>query len=59
MSNHDYITETESYIEERKNEMPHNVYGFIKQVCQDERKYIEMLNHWSQQKGVLKVKQPY
>lgn len=59
MSNHDYITETENYIEERKNEMPQNVYGFIKQVCQDERKYIDMLNQMSQQKRVLKVKQPY
>lgn len=59
MSNHNYITATESFIEERKNDMPKDVYEFIKQVCQDERKYVEMLNQWSQQKGVLKVKQPY
>lgn len=50
-----YIIETETFIEERKNEMPKSVYDFIKEVCQDERKYIDLLKQWSEQKGILKV----
>lgn len=47
-----YIVETESYIEERKNEMPKNVYEFIKQVCQDERKYLDLVKQWREEKGL-------
>ncbi|WP_028532713.1 hypothetical protein [Paenibacillus sp. UNC217MF] len=54
-----YIIETESYIEERKKEMPKNVYEFIKQVCFDERRYIDLVESMHQQKKVLKVKDPY
>ena len=50
-----YIIETESYIENHKNEMPKNVYDFIKQVCQDEKKYINLVESWGNQKGILKV----
>lgn len=54
MSNHHYINETESYIEQNKNGMPINVYGFIKQVCDDEKKYIELLNQMATRKGFEK-----
>jgi len=50
-----YIVETESYIEDYKNEIPKNVYAFIKQVCQDEKKYLDLVRQWSEEKGVLKV----
>lgn len=50
-----YIIETETYIEERKKDMPKSVYEFIKEVCQDERKYHDLINQWSEQKGVRKV----
>ncbi|MBA4532555.1 hypothetical protein [Brevibacillus halotolerans] len=53
-----YILETESYIEERKNEMPKKVYEFIKQVCHDERKYLDLVKQWSQGKGVMKIPEP-
>lgn len=53
-----YIVETESYIEERKNEMPKNVYEFIKQVCQDERKYLDLVKQWGERKGALKIPAP-
>lgn len=53
-----YIVETETYIEERKNEMPKNVYEFIKQVCQDERKYLDLVKQWGERKGVSKVSAP-
>lgn len=53
-----YILETESYIDERKNDMPKNVYEFIKQVCQDERKYLDLVKQWGERKGVLKVPEP-
>jgi hypothetical protein len=45
-----YIEKTESYIQEQKNEMPKNVYDFIKQVCQDERKYHDLVKQWSEEK---------
>jgi hypothetical protein len=38
--------------------MPNKVYEFIKQVCQDERKYIDLVEQMSNQKGVLKVPEP-
>jgi hypothetical protein len=56
VANINYIIETESYIEEHKNVMPEKVYSFIKEVCQDERKYIDLVEQMSNQKGVMKVK---
>ncbi|MNP85606.1 hypothetical protein D3C76_1854170 [compost metagenome] len=53
-----YIVETESYIEERKNEIPKNVYVFIKQVCQDEGKYLDLVKQWGEGQGILKVPRP-
>ncbi len=50
-----YILETETYIEKTKNEMPKNVYEFIRQVCIDEKKYIDLVESYNNQKGVLKV----
>lgn len=50
-----YIIQTENYIENHKNEMPKNVYDFIKQVCHDERKYISLVESYSNQKGILKA----
>ncbi|MFZ3591796.1 hypothetical protein ACOI1C_21930 [Bacillus sp. DJP31] len=58
IANINYIIETESYIEEHKNKMPNMVYEFIKEVCQDERKYIDLVEQMSHQKGVLKVPEP-
>ncbi|WP_404459345.1 hypothetical protein [Sutcliffiella horikoshii] len=58
VANINYIIETESYIEEHKNKMPSKVYEFIYQVCQDERKYIDLVEQMSNQKGVLKVPEP-
>jgi len=55
VANINYIIDTESYIEKEKNEMPKNVYDFIKTVCQDERKYINLVESYGKQKGVLKV----
>lgn len=55
VSNIDYIIDTENYIENHKNEMSKNVYDFIKQVCQDERKYIDLVESWGNQKGILKA----
>ena len=55
VANMAYIIDTESYIENHKNEMPKSVYDFIKQVCQDERKYISLVESYSNQKGILKV----
>ena len=55
VTNIDYIVQTEAYIEKLKDEMPKNVYDFIKTVCQDERKYINLVESYSNQKGVLKV----
>jgi hypothetical protein len=55
IANINYIIDTESYIEKQKNEMPKNVYDFIKQVCQDERKYINLVESYSNQKGILKA----
>jgi hypothetical protein len=54
ITNINYIIETESYIEKHKNEIPENVYEFIKVVCQDERKYINLVESFSNQKGILK-----
>jgi hypothetical protein len=54
VTNIDYIVETESYIEKVKDAMPKNVYDFIKTVCQDERKYIDIVESYSNQKGILK-----
>lgn len=51
-----YIIETESYIEEHKNKMPKQVYQFIKQVCFDERRYIDLVESASREKKILKVK---
>ncbi|WP_214906568.1 hypothetical protein [Bacillus sp. ISL-55] len=53
-----YIEKTESYIEQNKESMDQNVYSFIKQVCQDERKYLELVEQWGKQKGVRKVSEP-
>lgn len=50
-----YIQKTESYIQERQSEMPKQVYDFIKQVCQDERKYIDLVNQLGKEKKVFKV----
>ena len=50
-----YIEKTESYIQEQKNDMPKQVYDFIKQVCQDERKYIDLVNQIGKEKKVFKV----
>jgi hypothetical protein len=55
VANINYIIDTESYIEKHKNDIPKNVYDFIKTVCQDERKYISLVESYSQTKGVLKV----
>lgn len=55
IANINYIIETESYIEKHKNEMPEKVYSFIKEVCQDERKYIDLVESMNKQKGILKV----
>jgi len=51
-----YIAETETYLEKTKNEMPKKVYDFIKIVCADERKYIDLVESYSNQKGIMKVK---
>jgi hypothetical protein len=50
-----YIMETESYLEQNKETMPKNVYGFIKQVCFDEKRYIDLVEKMSQEKGIFKV----
>jgi hypothetical protein len=50
-----YIEKTESYIQEQKDTMPIQVYDFIKQVCQDERKYYQLMNDLSREKKVFKV----
>ena len=50
-----YIEKTESYIEQQKESMPEPVYQFMKQVCLDERKYIEMLKGWGNKKGFGKI----
>ena len=55
IANINYIIETESYIEKQKNEMPKNVYDFIRNVCADERKYINLVESYSNQKGILKA----
>lgn len=55
ISNIGYIMATESYIEERKNEMPKNVYEFIKQVCFDERRYIDLVESMHREKKIYKV----
>ena len=50
-----YIEKTESYLLEHEKSMPKQVYEFIKQVCQDERKYIDLVKQIGQQKKVFKV----
>jgi hypothetical protein len=55
VANISYIIDTESYIEEHKETMPKNVYDFINQVCQDEKKYIQLVESWGNQKGILKA----
>lgn len=50
-----YVTETESYLEKNRDSIPKNVYEFIKEVCQDERKYLDLVQQWSKEKKVLKV----
>jgi hypothetical protein len=50
-----YIEQTQSYIEKNRDSMPEVVYKFINQVCQDEKKYLDLVKQWSEQKGVLKV----
>jgi hypothetical protein len=49
-----YIEKTESYIEEQKDKMPKQVYDFVKQVCRDERKYLELVEKWNKGKGFRK-----
>jgi hypothetical protein len=50
-----YIEKTESYIQEHEKVMPRQVYDFIKEVCQDERKYYDLMNDLSRQKKMFKV----
>ena len=51
-----YIENTESYIENNKDSIPKQVYEFIKQVCQDERKYHELVQSWSTETYSEKMK---
>jgi hypothetical protein len=50
-----YILETEKYIEDHKNVMPEKVYNFISEVCQDEKKYLDLVQQWGKEKKVFKV----
>lgn len=50
-----YIEKTEAFIEQNKDKMEKEVYSFIKELCETERKYIEMLKEWSNKKGVGKM----
>lgn len=50
-----YVEETEKYIEDHKNVMPEKAYEFIKQVCLDEKKYIDLVQQWGKEKRILKV----
>ena len=50
-----YIIQTESYLEKERENMPSTVYEFIKQVCFDERRYIELVESVGKEKKVFKV----
>ena len=50
-----YILETETYLEDHKNVMPEKVYSFIKEVCQDEKKYHDLVQKWGKEKKIFKV----
>ena len=50
-----YIIETENYLEKERENMPLTVYEFIKQVCFDEKRYIELVESVGKEKKVFKV----
>jgi hypothetical protein len=49
-----YIEQTESYIIDNRDSMPEVVYSFLNQICQDERKMIQLAKEYSNTKGILK-----
>jgi hypothetical protein len=55
VANITYILETESYIEQNKENMKPEVYQFIKQVCMDEKKYHDLVQQWAKEKTFFKL----
>lgn len=50
------IEETESFLTEREKDIPLGVFNFMKRICEEEKKVIEMARNWSNQKAIFKVK---
>jgi hypothetical protein len=50
-----YLIEAEKYIEDHKNVMPEKVYCFMKEVIQDEKKYLDLVHQWGKEKTFFKV----
>jgi hypothetical protein len=50
------IEETENFLAEKQNDIPLGVFNFMKRICDEEKKVIEMAKNWSNQKTIFKVK---
>ena len=50
------LEETESFLNERKHDIPEDVFNYLVRICEEERKCIDMVKSWNEEKKVLKVK---
>ena len=40
------LEKTETYLQERKKDIPEDVYNYIFRICQEDKKYIQMVKSW-------------
>ena len=40
------LEKTETYLEQQKDHIPEEVYNYIFRICQEDKKYIQMVKSW-------------